>query len=95
MSSITQQIHDDRALLDCLIELKEIRSWHPSILLCLFPARTVLAHTNNDVEALVPQAEALTVSLRAVADEGECVILEVVLSFYQSPDFLAPKTSIV
>lgn len=45
----------------------------------LLPGGTILADTNDDIEAVVTEVKALAVTLRAVADKGECVVLEVVL----------------
>ncbi len=81
LRGITEQVHDDGTLLDRLIHLEEILAWHPAILLRLFPALSVLAHTNDHVETVVAQVQALAVALRAVADEREGVVLEVVLIY--------------
>lgn len=45
----------------------------------LFPRSTVLADTDDDIQAVVTEVEALAVTLRTVADEGEGVVLEVLL----------------
>jgi hypothetical protein len=45
----------------------------------IFPGLAVLSHADDDVQAIIPEIQALSVTLRAVADKGECVILEVVL----------------
>ena len=76
---ITEQVHDDRALLDGLVDSEQIRAWDPAILLRLFPALAILSHANDDIEAVVAEVQTLTVTLRAVADEGEGVVFEVVL----------------
>jgi hypothetical protein len=83
LCSITEQVHDDCTLVDGLVDVEKVLARDPSILLCLLPARTVFAHTNNDVQAVVAKVQALTVALRTVADEGKCVILEVFLKLRQ------------
>ena len=47
----------------------------------LFPAITILADTNNDLEAIVHSTQALG----PIADEGKQVIFEVVLELRQGP----------
>ena len=79
LSGIAQQVHDDCALLDRLINIKEVRSRYPSILLCIFPALAVLPHANDNIKTVVAKVQALAVALRAVANEGKSVVLEVVL----------------
>ena len=60
-------------------------STHPTVLESLLPALAVLANTDDDVEAVVAGVEALAVALGAVADEGESVVLEVVLELGEGP----------
>ena len=79
LRSVTEQVHDDGALANGLINVEQVRASNPSILFRLFPTRTVLADTDNHVQAVVAEVQALAVALRAVADEGEGIILEVVL----------------
>ena len=79
LRSVTEQVHDDGTLADGLVDVEEVRACNPTILLCLFPARAVLADTDNHVQAVVAEVQALTVALRAVANEREGVVLEVVL----------------
>jgi hypothetical protein len=43
------------------------------------PRSSILSDTNDDIETVVAKVEALAVTLGAVADESEGVILEVVL----------------
>jgi hypothetical protein len=45
----------------------------------ILPRLPVLADADDDVEPVVAEVEALAVALRAVADQGECVVLEVLL----------------
>ena len=51
----------------------------------MLPALTVLADTDDDIETVVAGVQALTVALRTVANEGEGVVLEVVLEFGERP----------
>ena len=37
LRGVTEQVHDDSPLGDCLVELEEIGAWNPAILLCLLP----------------------------------------------------------
>lgn len=85
LRSITEQVHDDRALLDGLLDLEQVLAWHPAILDRLFPASTVFPDTNDDIEAVVAEIETLTVALRAVADQREGVVLEVVEELIPGP----------
>lgn len=79
LRSVGKEVHDDGSLGDGLVDVKEVLALNPTILCCLFPAGAALAHTNNDIEPVVAEVEPLSVALRAVSDEGECVVLEVVL----------------
>lgn len=79
LSSITEQVHDDGSLVDGLVDIEEVLAGDPAILLCFFPAGTALSHTDDDIEAVVAEVEALSVTLGAVADEGKSVVLEVFL----------------
>lgn len=79
LGGVTQQVHDDAALLDGLVDLEQVLAGHPAILNRLLPAVAVLPHTDDHVQAVVAEVQTLAVALRAVADEGEGVILEVVL----------------
>ena len=56
----------------------------------LLPALAVFSDTNDDVETVVAEVEALAVTLGAVADEGEGVVLEVLLEGGQSRVFAEP-----
>ena len=79
LRGITQQIHNNRSSLNRLVDIKEVRARHPTVLLGFFPAGAVLSHADDDVEAVVAEVETLAVALGAVADEGESVVLEVIL----------------
>lgn len=84
LRSVAEQVHNDGALFDSLIHVEEILSGNPAILLRLFPTGTILPHADDHVEAIVTQVQALAVSLRAVPDESECIVLEVVLHIFSS-----------
>lgn len=79
LSSITEQVHDDGALGDGLVDLKQVLAGDPAILDSILPGLALLPHANNDIQAVVTQVEALAVTLGAVADQSEGVVLEVVL----------------
>ena len=79
LGGIREQVHDDGALANGLVDLEEVLAWHPAVLDGLLPRCTILANTDDDVQAVVAEVEALAVALGAVADEGEGVVLEVVL----------------
>lgn len=70
---------------------------YPTIFQCLTPALTVFADTNNYVESVVTSVEALTMTLRAIPDEGESIVLKVLLKFRKRPvgtfvdGFLRPR----
>lgn len=58
---------------------------YPAILDSLFPTLTTLANTDNDVQAVVTSVQALTVTLRAVPNESEGIVLEIVLELGEGP----------
>jgi hypothetical protein len=64
---------------------KEAVCAHPSVLLGLLPRLSALADADNHVQAVVAGVEALSVALRAVADECERVVLEVLLELGEGP----------
>lgn len=77
LGSIGEKVHDDGTLVDGLRDVEESLSGNPTVLLSLFPRLTALSHTDNDLEAVVTGVEGLTVTLGAIANHGESVILEV------------------
>jgi hypothetical protein len=107
LCGIREQVHDDRAALDGLLNgeqrlsrhlssprkkreetkvsahcyggERDLVRTHPTIFQCLFPTLAVLANADDDVKAIVARVEALSVALRAIADEGKRIIFEVVL----------------
>jgi hypothetical protein len=90
LGGVTEQVHDDGTLLDSLVNLEKVDARLPAILDGLLPAGAVFSDTNDDVEAVVAEVEALAVTLGAVADEGEGVVLEVLLEGGQSRAFSEP-----
>lgn len=58
---------------------EKMGSAYPTVLDGLVPALAVLTDADNNVEAVVASVKALAVALRAVADERESVIFEIVL----------------
>lgn len=79
LSRVTEQVHDDCAFLDSLINVEQVDAWLPAVLYCLFPACTIFTHANDDIQAVVAKVETLTMALRAIADERESIVLEVFL----------------
>lgn len=79
LCGIGEKVHDDRALADSLIDVEKVLALDPAVLLSLLPRLSALPYTDNDVEAIVAEVETLAVTLRAIADEGKCVVLEVFL----------------
>lgn len=80
LGSVGEQIHDDGTLANGLVNVEKVLSGNPAILFSLLPRSTVLPHTDNDVETVVTEIETLAVTLRAITDEGEGVVLEVFLA---------------
>lgn len=79
LRSVTEQVHDDGSLVDGLVNVEEVLAGDPAVLLRIFPAGTTLSHTDNDIETIVAEVEALSVALRAVSDQSKGVVLEVFL----------------
>jgi hypothetical protein len=63
LSSIRQKVHNDCALRDGIINLEKICAGYPTILFSLFPRSAIFPDTDYDVEAIVPEIEALSVTL--------------------------------
>ena len=57
----------------------------PAISDSLFPALAILADTDDDIEAIVTRIQTLAMTLRAIADEGEGVVFEVVVKLGKGP----------
>lgn len=53
LSSITQQIHDNCALRNSLIDIEKICPRNPAILQSVFPRLSILPDTDDDVYAIV------------------------------------------
>ena len=79
LGGVAEQVHDDGAAGDGLVDLEEVLAGDPAILLGVLPGLAVLPDADDDVQAVVAQVQALAVALGAVADEGEGVVLEVLL----------------
>lgn len=79
LGSIGQQVHDDGALGDGLVDLEQVLAGDPAILDGVLPGLAVFSHTDDDVQAVVTEVETLAVALGAVADQCEGVVLEVLL----------------
>lgn len=79
LGGVTEQVHDDGAARNGLIDIKQVLAGDPAVLDGVLPRLALLAHADDDVEAVVTEVETLAVALRAVADEGKGVVLEVVL----------------
>jgi hypothetical protein len=79
LSSIREQVHDDGTTRDGLVNIEQVLALDPAILLSLIPRRTVLSDANDDIETVVAQVQTLTMALRAVTDQSQCIILEVFL----------------
>lgn len=84
LGGIGQQVHDDCALANGLVNVKKVLARNPAILFGLLPAGAVFSDTDDDVESVVAEVETLSVTLRAVSNECESVVLEVVLRLCQS-----------
>ena len=85
LSRVTEKVHDNGALLNGLIDLEEICARNPAILLSLLPASTVFPHTNDDIESIITKIQTLAVTLGAVANERERIVLEVVKELVTRP----------
>lgn len=79
LGGIGKEVHDDGTAGDGLIDIEEVLAGNPAILDGVLPGLAVLADTDDDVKAVVTEVETLAMTLRAVADESESVVLEVVL----------------
>ena len=80
LGSIGEKAHDDGTTRDGLVNVEQVLAGNPAILLSILPGLSVLSDTNDDVEAVVTEVKTLTVTLGSVADEGESVVLEVLLA---------------
>lgn len=85
LGGVGEQIHDDGALRDGLVDVEQILAGDPAVLDSLLPRSAILSHTDDDVQAVVAEVETLAVTLGAVADEGEGVVLEVVEELLLGP----------
>jgi len=81
LCGVAEQVHNDSTLANSLVDLEKVLAGHPAVLLGLLPGLPVLSHTDDYVEAVVAEVKTLTVTLGSVTDEGEGVVLEVLLWF--------------
>lgn len=79
LGGVTEEVHDNGTSLHSLVDLEEVDAGLPAVLDGLLPGSTIFPDTDNDVQAVVAEVEALAVTLGAVADEGHGVVLEVLL----------------
>jgi hypothetical protein len=63
LSGIREEVHNDCALRDGFIYLEKICTGYPAILLSFFPGSAIFSDTDDDVEAIVAEIEALSVTL--------------------------------
>lgn len=83
LGGVGEQVHDNGGLANGLVDVEEVLAGDPAIGLGLLPRGTVLSYTDDDVQAVVAEVETLAVTLGAVADKGEGVVLEVLLQICQ------------
>ena len=81
LGSIREQVHDNGAALDSLVDVEQVRAGNPAVLLGLLPRGAILADTDDNIEAVVAEVETLAVALGAVADQSKSVILEEFLQY--------------
>ena len=79
LGSIGEEVHDNGGLANGLVNVEQVLAGDPAILHGVLPRGAVLSYTDDDVQAVVTEVETLAVTLRAVADEGKGVVLEVLL----------------
>jgi hypothetical protein len=79
LGGVGEQVHDDGGLANGLVNIEQVLAGDPAVGLGLLPRGAVLSYTDDDVQAIVAEVETLAVTLRTVADEGEGVVLEVLL----------------
>ena len=64
LSSIREQVHDDCTLHNSFVDIEEILSRNPSVLLSLIPGGTVLSNSDDHIQAVVSKVETLSVTYR-------------------------------
>lgn len=80
LSGITEQVHDNGASGDSFIHFEEVGAGYPTVLLGFLPGCTILAHTDDHIEAVVAEIETLAMSLGTIANQRESVVFEVILT---------------
>lgn len=93
LGSVTEQVHDDGTTGNGLVDIEQVLAGNPAILLSILPGLAALSDTDNDIQAVVAEVETLTVTLRAVADESQSVVLEVLLRGFGQHEPLLPQLS--
>lgn len=91
LGSIGQEVHDDGTLGDGLVDLEEVLAGDPAILDGVLPGLALLSDSDDDVQAVVTEVKTLTVTLGAVTDQSEGVVLEVVLHWCVSRNAHYPE----
>ena len=76
LGGVREEVHNDRTPRDSLVDVEEVLAGNPAVLDGVLPRLAILADTDDDVEAVVAEVEALAVALGSVANEGEGVVLE-------------------
>jgi hypothetical protein len=85
LGSVGEEVHDDGTSVDGLLDGEESFAGNPTILNGLPPGLAILADTDDDIETIVAGVQTLAVALRTVANEGEGIVLEVVLELGKRP----------
>jgi hypothetical protein len=80
LGSVGEEVHDNGGLANGLVNVEQVLAGNPAVLLSLLPRLAVLPYTDDDVQAVVAHVETLAVALGAIADEGQRVVLEVLLA---------------
>lgn len=92
LGGVAEQVHDDGAARDGLVDLEEVLARDPAVLDGILPRLAILPHADDDVQAVVTKVKALAVALGAVPNEGEGVVLEVLLQWLAVSETLRVHT---
>ena len=85
LSGIGEKVHNNGTLLDSGVDVEQVLAGDPAVLDSLLPGSAILTNTNNDIETLVTQVETLAVTLGAITDQCQGVVLEVLLELRTGP----------
>ncbi len=88
LGSITEEVHNNGTLADGLVDLEEVLARDPAVLYRILPGLAVLSDTDDDVQPVIAEVQTLAVTLGTVADQSECVVLEVILCRWSAQTFL-------